>query len=122
MLAQQQMELMLQRSIYPRRIHGCIRVNRIRRHALVNEPRLALHTSAMSLRVAKAVLTFLISVVRARDHGTATYIGRNASAVEAAATFTDRLASLSIPHVTIEASTISRRDAYSVVAVVAAVR
>lgn len=121
MLAQQQMELMHQRGIYPRRIHGGVRVDRIRRHALVNEPRLALHTSAMSLRIAVAVLTPLITVIRARHHGTATHIGRYAASVEATATFTDRLASLSIPNVTIEAPTVARRDAHSVVAIVAAV-
>lgn len=108
MLAQQQVELMHQRGIYLRRIHGGVRVDRIRRHALVNEPRLALHTTAMSLRITEAILTPLITVVRAWHHGTATYIGRYAAAVEATATFTDRLASLSIPHVTVEASTVAR--------------
>lgn len=68
------------------------------------------------------MLASLIAAVRARNHGTAAHIGRNAATVETAATFTDRLATLSIPHVAIEASAISRRDADAVVTIIAAIR
>lgn len=120
-LAQQYMELMPQRRIHPRRIHGCVRVDRIRWHTLVDESRLPLHTTAVSLGIAKSVLTSLIAAVWSGNHSTTAHIGRNAASIETASTITDRLAALAIPHVSVEASAISRRYTHSVVAVISAV-
>lgn len=121
-LAQQYMELMPQRRIYSRRIHGCIRIDRIRWHTLVDESRLPLHTTTVSLGITESVLTSLIAAVGSGNHSTTAHIGCNAASVETASTITDRLAALSIPHVTVEASAISRRYTHSVVAVISAVR
>lgn len=113
---------MHQRRIHSQRIDGGVGGHRIRRHAFVYEPRLALHTTAMTFRIAIPVLAALIALLGARHDRTAANIWRYATAVEATAAITHGIASLAVAHIAIETATVARRDTDPVAAVVPTVR
>lgn len=62
----------------------------------------------MTFRIAIAILATLIALLGAHNYAAAANIWRYATAIEATAAFTHRIASLAISHIAIEAAAISR--------------
>lgn len=108
-------------SVHPDGVHRGVCRNRVGRHALVNEPRLAGLTSTASLGIAQSEFTLLIGTVRSGDHGASAHIGGNAFSVVATSAIAYSLALLSVPDVSVETTAISRRNTDSVIAKVSAV-
>lgn len=120
--AQQKIEFLDERCVHLDGIHRGVCGDRVRRHAAIDESRHAHLAAASSHGVAQSVFASLVGAFRTRDYGASAHIRCDAFAVKTTSTHADRLASLPIPDVALEAAAVARRDAHPIIAVVPAIR